>query len=308
MDGQIFNDAQQATGFITPSVYRMHGIVLETKYPQFNYAEMIPTNVEGDMWDIGTLIYSGDYAGAMDYVSGKGFDIPSASANMAQGTSNFHLAGLGYDLSLQEVNRASKANINIDSRKAMGARKGAEQFIYDVAMRGKAEKGITGIINNPLVPAANAINGTWGAATPDELLADVNQALTDVYTATNETELANALLLPTTAFLQISNRRLTDVGVSVLTYLQNNNSYTAISGQPLSIMPSRELEKAGASNSRRMVAYAKTPDVLEFFLPGMFEFLAPHAKSAMSWRVDGIANVGQLEIYRPNGVSYRDGI
>jgi hypothetical protein len=57
-----------------------------------------------------------------------------------------------------------------------------------------------------------------------------------------------------------------------------------------------------------MVAYEKSPDNLEFFLPGLFEFLSPFAISSMTWRVDGIMNVGQLEIYRPKTVSYRDGI
>jgi hypothetical protein len=57
-----------------------------------------------------------------------------------------------------------------------------------------------------------------------------------------------------------------------------------------------------------MVAYEKSPDNVEFFLPGMFEFLSPFAISSMSWRIDGIMNVGQLEIYRPKTFSYRDNI
>jgi hypothetical protein len=81
-----------------------------------------------------------------------------------------------------------------------------------------------------------------------------------------------------------------------------------MTGQPLDIRPSRELETAGASSTKRMIAYEKSPDNMEFFLPGLFEFLPPFAISSMSWRVDGIMNVGQLEIYRPKTVSYRDGI
>jgi hypothetical protein len=57
-----------------------------------------------------------------------------------------------------------------------------------------------------------------------------------------------------------------------------------------------------------MVAYEKSPDNVEFFLPGMYEFLPPFPISSMSWRVDGIMNVGQLEIYRPKAFSYRDNI
>jgi hypothetical protein len=47
---------------------------------------------------------------------------------------------------------------------------------------------------------------------------------------------------------------------------------------------------------------------MEFFLPGAFEFMPLFPTSSMTWRVDGVMNVGQLEVYRPKTVSYRDGI
>jgi hypothetical protein len=307
-DGQIFEDAQQAGGFLVPQLYRIHAAVLQTKYPSFDYAGLVPVNSEGDMWDIGTLVYSGDIAGAAAYVAGKGFDIPNASINFALGTSQFHLAGIGYELSLQEVNRSAKLNIPLSDRKASAARLLSQKFIYDRVIRGATEKNTTGLVNNASVPAANAPTGSWGTATPAQMLADVNTVLNDVHTNSLETAIADSLLLPTTAFVTINNAQLTNAGMSVLTFLKQNNSYTAITGNPLDIRPSRELETAGASSTRRMVAYEKSPDNMEFFLPGMFEFLPAFPFSSMSWRVDGIMNVGQLEVYRPKTMSYRDNI
>jgi hypothetical protein len=175
-------------------------------------------------------------------------------------------------------------------------------------MTGSTEKNTTGLVNNASVPAANAPTGSWGTATPAQMLSDINTALNDVITNSKETAMPNALLLPTTAFLVANNTQLTNTPVSVLTFLKENNSYTAKTGQPLDIRPSRALETAGASSTRRMVAYEKSPDNMEFFLPGMFEFLPPFPISSMQWRVDGIMNVGQLEIYRPKTLSYRDNI
>ena len=307
-DGHIFEDAQQAAGFVVPQLYRVHAAVLETKYPSFDYAGLVPVNTDGDMWDIGTLVYSGDLAGAAAYVAGKGFDIPNVGVNFAQGTSAFHLAGAGYELSLQEVNRAARMNVQLGDRKASAARLVSQKFVYDRVISGSTEKNTTGLINNGSVPAANAPTGTWGTATPAQMLADVNTALNDVITNSKETALPNALLLPTTAFLTANNTQLSNVDGSVLSFLKRNNSYTAITGQELDIRPSRELETAGASSTRRMVAYEKSPDNMEFFLPGMFEFLPPFAISSMSWRVDGIMNVGQVEVYRTKTMSYRDNI
>ena len=305
---QIFEDAQQAGGFLIPQLYRIHGAVLQTKYPSFDYAGLVPVNTDGTMWDIGTLVYSGDIAGAAAYVAGKGFDIPNASVNFALGQSAFHLAGIGYELSLQEVNRASQMNIPLSDRKASAARLLSQKFIYDRVIRGSTEKNATGLINNASVPAANAPTGSWGTATPAQMLADVNAAINDVHTNSGETAVADSLLLPTTAFVTANNTQLSNTNMSVLTFLKQNNSYTAITNQPLDIRPSRELETAGSGSTRRMVAYEKSPDNMEFFLPGMFEFLPPFAFSSMAWRVDGIMNVGQLEIYRPKTVSYRDNI
>jgi hypothetical protein len=81
----IFQDAQQAIGFVTPALYRTHATVFETKYPAFDYAGLVPVNTDGDMWDIGTLVYSGDFAGAAAYVAGKGFDIPNVGINLGAG-------------------------------------------------------------------------------------------------------------------------------------------------------------------------------------------------------------------------------
>jgi hypothetical protein len=308
MNGQIFHDAQQAAGFAIPALYRTHATVFEQKYPSFDYAGLVPVNTDGDMWDIGTLVYSGDIAGAANYIGGKGFDIPNASVNFQQGSTGFFLAGVGYELGLQEVNRASRMNVAIDGRKATSARKIADKFVYDRVIRGSTVKNFTGLVNNASVPTANAPTGTWSTATPAQILADFNTALEDVYTNSGETAVADSVLLPTAKFLFLNRTQLTNTAMSLLSFVQQNNSFTAVTGRPLDIRPSRELATAGSGSTARMIAYEKSPDNMEFFLPGMFEFMAPFATSSMTWRVDGIMNVGQLEIYRPKTVSYRDNI
>lgn len=311
-----FDDAQQAAGFAQPALYRTHRM-LPQKYPSFDYAGLVPVNTDGDMWDVGTLVYSGDIAGKAEYLGGKTFDIPNVGLNFSQGLTTFHLAGTGYELSKQEIERFARIQSqgsgdqgggNLGERKASAARMVAEKFVYDRVIRGSTEKNFTGMINDPRVPTANAPTGSWATATPDQMLADVNAALQDVYVNSRETALANTLLLPTSKFLFINNARISNTDTSVLKYLSENNSFSAISKQPLTIAPSRELETAGASNTARMVAYEKSPDNMEFFLPGLFEFMPLFATSSMTWRVDGVMNVGQFELYRAKTMSYRDNI
>jgi len=310
-------DAQQAVGFAQPALFRTHRM-LPQKYPSFDYAGMVPVNTDGDMWDVGTLVYSGDVAGKAEYLGGKAFDVPNASISFSQGVTPFHLAGVGYELSRREVERFARmiaqngglteGGSNLGERKASAARMVADKFVYDRVIRGSTEKGFLGMINQTVVPTANAPTGTWSTATPDQMLADVNAALQDVYVNSRETALADSLLLPTSKFLFINNARITNTNTSVLNYLAQNNSFSAISRRPLDIRPSRELETAGASSTARMIAYEKSPDNMEFFLPGMFEFMPLFPTSSMTWRVDGVMNVGQFELYRPKTMSYRDNI
>ncbi|GGB15035.1 hypothetical protein GCM10011380_00560 [Sphingomonas metalli] len=311
------SDAQQSVGFAQPALFRTHRM-LPQKYPSFDYAGLVPVNTDGDMWDVGTLVYSGDVAGKAEYLGGKAFDVPNASINFTQGVTPFHLAGVGYELSRREVERFARmvaqnpgiteGGSNLAERKASAARMVADKFVYDRVIRGSGEKGFLGMINQTAVPTANAPNGSWATATATAMRADVDAALTDVYVNSRETALANSLLLPTTKFLQINRAVMDNTGTSVLNYLRQNNAYTAITNQPLDIRPSRELENAGASNTARMIAYEKSPDNMEFFLPGVFEFMPLFATSSMTWRVDGVMNVGQFELYRPKTMSYRDNI
>jgi hypothetical protein len=255
-------DAQQAAGFVTPALYRTHATVFETKYPAFDYAGLVPVNTDGDMWDIGTLVYSGDIAGAAPISGGQGLRHPERLGQLHPGHERLPPGRRRLRAGLQEVNRASRMNVGLDGRKASAARMVAEKFIYDRVISGSTEKNTTGLINNASVPTANATTGGWGSATPAQMLADVNAGARRCHHQQRrdgdaERAAAADLALPDGeqhAAVQLRQRL-------VLTFLQENNSYTAITGQPLDIRPSRELETAGASSStKRMIAYEKSPD------------------------------------------------
>lgn len=309
-----FLDAQQALGFIIPQQLRIETELYMLKYPSFDYASMVYVNTDGDMWDIGSVFFSGDIAGKAEFLSGKGYDMPFADISQSQFLQTNHLAGIGYEWSLQELQRAAKMGRNLGSDKAEAARRVAEQFIYSIAIRGNSEKNLTGLINDANVPAANVTaDGTgsttsWANKTPDQILRDVNAALEAVYNNSGETEVADKLLLPTSAWQLISRTRVTDTNMTILQFLQAANAYTAKTKQPLSIMGTRELETAGSGSTKRMVAYASGKNVVQMHLPGPHEFLPAFQKSSMTWEVAGIMNVGGIEVRLPKGMAYRDGI
>jgi len=310
-----FHDAQQALGFITPQLLRINTEVEMMVYPSFDYARLMYVNTDGDMWDIGSVFYSGDIAGQAQFLSGKGFDMPFADISTTQLLQANYFAGIGYEWSLQELQRAARLGRSLSNEKAAAARKVAEAFIYGIAMRGNAEKNLTGLINDPTVSTANVIadgtgaTTTWSTKTPDQILRDINAALNAPFNATLETQRADTLILPSTRMQYIAGTRLGATNeTTILKFIRENNSYTLETGQALNIIGSRELEAAGAGGTARMVAYDNERGVVQMHLPGPHEFLPAFQKSAMTWEVGGIMNVGGVEVRRPKGMAYRDGI
>lgn len=309
-----FLDAQQALGFLVPQQLRIETQVYQVKYPSFDYARLMYVNTDGDMWDIGSVFYSGDIAGKAEFLSGKGFDMPYADISRTQFLQQNQLAGIGYEWSLQELQRAAKLGRDLGDDKAMAARRVAEMFLYGIAIRGSSEKGWTGLINDANVPTANvAADGTgssrlWSTKTADQINRDINLAIEGVYTNSGETEMANRLLLPTSRLQYIARTRIGDTSDTILKFVRENNAYTAQTGQALEIIGSRELETAGASSTARMVAYNNTREVVQFHLPGPHEFLPAFQKSSMTWEVAGIMNTGGTEIRLPKAMNYLDGL
>lgn len=309
----FLSDAQVGIAFLTPQLYRIETEVYMTKYPSFDIARFMSVDTSGDMWDVGTLVYSMDQVGQAEFFAGGAFDMPYASTKMAQATRAFHLAGIGYEWNTQEMQRAAKLGRSLSSDKASAAKLASDRFIYQIAMNGRTpasadEKGWTGFINNASAPSAQVANdGTgpsrlWSAKTPDLILRDINESLTAVETGTLETHVANTLVLPTSRYNYIATTRVGDTNATILSFLLANN----VAGEGLTIKKSRALETAGTGGTTRMVAYDNNPQVIKFHLPGAHQFLPPFQKSSMVYEVGGIMNVGGAEVRLPKAIVYRD--
>lgn len=315
MTVQTVIDAQNAMGFLTPAFYNVEREIYARKYPSFDYSALLPVITEGNEWARGTLFRSSDAAGKAEFMSGKGFDMPYADISMAQYTKGFELAGIGYEWTLEEIQVAAMEGRQLGTEKADAAKRIAEQMLWNIAMVGDTGKNWTGLINDAVVPRADvAADGTssattWDTKTSDLILRDINAGLTGVFSTTQETELANTILMPTASYQYLATTpRSGNSDTSILAYLMANNAYTAETGQPIVVRGLRSLNSAGASNSKRMVIYRRAPDVLRMHLPMPHKFLPPFQKGSMTWEVAGIMRTGGVEIRLPKAVSYLDKI
>lgn len=310
-----FTDAQAALGFVMPAFYNIERTVYQRKYPSFDYASLIPVITEGSEWARGTLFRSSDAAGKAEFLSGKGFDMPYADVTRDQFLKGFELAGIGYEWSLEELQVAALEGRQLGSEKGEAARAIAEQFLWQTAMTGQTEKGWTGLVNDPTVPATTAAatgtgsTTTWSTKTPEQILVDINSAIEGIVTSTQEVEMADTLLLPFARFNAIGTRPIGNAAdKTIANFLRENNTYTLETGRPLTIRTLRALNTAGTGGTARMVAYRRDPEVIRFHLPMPHRFLPPFQKSSMTWEVAGILRTGGTEIRLPKAISYIDGI
>lgn len=313
---EFFVDAQVGRAFLTPQLYRIETQVYLRRYPNADLTGLIPINTDGDMWDVGTVFYSMDEVGKAEFLSGKGFDMPYAGTLTNQNSRGFHLAGIGYEWSTQELQRAAKLGRSLGTDKAAAARKAAQFFKRSIAMTGRApgtaasEKGWTGFVNDPNVPTANvAADGAgsttpWAGKTPDQISRDIWGAVNAVEQQTGETHTATTVALPTEKLRYIEQTRMSDTGSTILAYIRGNRD----GGDNIVFKPIRELKGAGASGTDRLAAYDSSEEVVQFHLPGDHEFLPAFQKSSMTYEVGGIMNVGGTEVRLPKAITYRDGI
>ena len=302
-----FADAQQALAFLTPQLLRIETEVYEVRYPNFDYEGLLFVNTDGDMWDAGVMFYSGDIAGKAEWLSSKGFDMPYADTSRDAHVREAHLAGIGYEYSRGELERAARTGTNLTADKALAAQRVAERFIFATALLGDAEKGWTGLFNSPLVPTVAAAQ-SFTAGTPEQILATINGSIAAPSIATRGAYNTNTLILPTTAIRDLASRLIAGTVQTLLSFVQANNSLTAQGGGSLEIRGSNELETAGAGGTRRMMAYEKARETVQFALPGPHEFIDPFRKSSMTFEVAGIMNIGGVDFRIPKAARYTDGI
>ena len=314
MTTQQFGDAMQASlGFARKQTSHIEAGVYAFRYPELNYAELVPVDTSAGEFAKSVTYYSMDGAGSARWLNGNGKDVPVVGLQMEQHETAVHSAGIGYSYGYEEVNQARMLGIALDGEKARIARRAYEEMVYDVALNGDAEKNFQGLYSYSGVPAAAvAADGTssattWASKTPDLIIRDVNALLTGIVTATKETELADTLILPTERFNTIASTRLTDTNMTILEFIQKANVYTAQTGQPLMMRGKRGLLTKGGSSTARMIAYRRAPDVLKLHVPMAHKFF-PVQIEGFQFTIPGMFRLGGLDVRLPKAISYGDGI
>jgi hypothetical protein len=319
----IVNDAQ-ALAFVTGQAYRINQTVYETRFPDWDFGRLIFVDTTGPAWSPGILTYTSDLTGVAKFQSGYAKDIPLADVSQDMQQKTFHLAAIGYQYNIEEVNTAIQIGASLPNRRARAARLAYTKFMYDLTLKGSTEKGLGGLINYPgvttaVVPADGTGSATFwvnsagvGIKTPAQIVRDINLALQGISLATFEVELADTILLPVEAYNYIAATPYSATTMeTILSFVQRTNIYTQTTGRTLTIRTVRELGTAGvgdAAGTGRLVAYKNDQDYVKLHLPMPHQFLPVYQDGPLNWQVPGIFRTGGVELLTTVAFRYLDGI
>lgn len=317
MNAHIMQDAQQvAMSFLIRQASLIEPTVYAMRYQDIQYSQLIPVDTSAPEWIQSVTYFSMDAVGKAAWFNGNAQDVPKVELTREKFETSVSMAALGYGYNLEELGTAQLLGMSLTPDKASAARRIAEETIDGVAFVGDTVKGLTGLVNNASVTATTApADGTGSATTfasktPDQVLRDINGQLTGIFTGTLGAEMADTILLPYTVLLDLSTRRIDAVNqTTILEWVEKNNIYTRTTGQPLTIRGVfGYLDTAGASSTKRMVAYRRSPEVLKIHIPMPFRFLPAWQTGPMRFDVPGIFRLGGVDIRRTKAVRYLDGI
>jgi hypothetical protein len=218
-----------------------------------------------------------------------------------------------------ELESAAKMGRPIDAQKIEGLQLNHQMDIDEQVYVGDASLNVGGLLNNPLVTnVSNVPNGAllsplWSSKTPDEILADINAAITSAWTASGFSVMPDRVLIPPTQFGYISTQKISNAGnVSILRYVLDNNILKASGKGELTILPVKWLTGAGAggnigvSGPDRMVVYTKKKDFARFPMTPLQR--TPVEYKSIYHAFTYFCRLGVVEVVYPETIGYRDGI
>lgn len=255
-------------------------------------------------------------AGASPVTAGGANGIPVVQASVDKGVYKAHVFAAALRVMFQDMQRSNYIGRSLDNLLQDGVRMAYDKHMDENTYVGIEEYGTTGLINNPDVTETTAANGaastaTWATKTPQEILKDVNDALTAVWAANeyDETAVPNHILIPYEQYNYILTTMVTDLATETIYDFLMKNNVAAKNGGSLFIGATRWCKGAGTGDKDRMVVYVNHERfVKEDELVPMSRIMSAPNVANVCYDTAYMANISEVQLFYPTSMLYVDGI
>ena len=284
-----------------------------------------PRDIEiesGGGWVEATSAFNVDYGvtgGEADGVGGIQNNIRRIQADISKDLYKVLPYEVSMSIKIQDQLRGAVTGRSIEQMYDDGIRLDYDKYMDINTYLGQQAYGTTGLLNSPDITPASVATGAgggtaWRTKTPEEILADIDDAILAAWQAAqyDNSAIPNHILIDPANFAYINRTVFAANGatapVSLLKYLLENNIAKA-KGVDFFIGECRFCEGAGVGSTNRMVMYVNHRRFVGMDVPVPLGrvMTQPNINTA-SYDTLYMANVGQVKIHYTEPFIYRDGI
>ena len=250
-------------------------------------------------------------SGSSPIQAGGSNGLPIVQANLEKGLYKAHTFAAALRVMWVDMQKANYIGRSLDQLLQDGMRMAYDKHMDQNVYIGVEEYGSSGLLNNPDVTETAVTGGTWATKTKEQILADINSAITQVWEAAeyDEDAMPNHILLPYEQYTYILNTMVTEIATeTIMDYVLKNN-VAAKNGKSLYIGATKWCKGAGTGGTDRMAVYVNHERFLQM------EELVPLARvmsqpNATDFCYDTAyaANLSEVELFYPQTMMYFDGI
>lgn len=268
-------------------------------YPELKARQLFPVSYDANTGD-GTIVYEQyDQVGFAKVIANYAKDFARADIKGKEFSSIIRSLGSSYGYSIQDIRAAAKTGKPLQQRKANAAKRAIMQLENTISLFGDKENDIPGFLSNPNIPIGAVINDglanstLWKDKTPDQIIRDLNQLVSDIVLNSKGVEQPNVVLLPIKQYNVIaSTPRSSTSDTTILSF------FKAVNPLIQSVEWLIELAGVGPGGEDMMLAYNRNPDKLTLEIPQEFEQF-PAEQEGMEFVVDCHERIGGVIIYYP---------
>lgn len=285
-------------------------------YPDLEARECFPTLTLGGAGATSLTYRSYDRIGKAQVINARAIDLPKSEISGREYSINVKSVGCAYDFDIDEVAAANMSGMPLEARRALAARRGYEEYVNDAIWYGDAAGSFVGLFGNTFI-AHNPVPGTaqsgastkWIDKTPDEVIADLNNACGAMFAATKKIHRPEELWLPVMEWNYIrSTPRSPNSDTTILEYFLKNNEFI---NDKSKVKPLNAIAAQGNGGSECFIILAKTTpegtQTIRLREPLPLQFL-PVQLHGLVYQVPGRGRFAGLEVTYPRAVDVWYGI
>lgn len=309
-----FRQDAQLAPFFARELEHIFAQTYDIVHPELKMAsgEIIPIDTSVDTGAESYTYYQFDSVGVAQLINTYAAkDLPRANIRGAKFNANIESLGASYGWNIQDLRNARMVNRPLESSLAAGTRRAHDQAWNEIGLFGNQDVDLRGFLNHPNITISDAAlkvtPGTttvWTDATPDEIIADVNDAINSPLDLTNGVESVDRCMMPLAQFTLISTTpRSGTSDTTILEFLRRVHPGVTFGW----INELAASKSGGALTVDALIAYRFSADKAALVIPQPYEQF-PVQQDGMEFVVSTHSRIGGVRVPYPLSIHRKDGI